>query len=47
MPQAFDRRSLRYFFTFANVHTLKLQGVEIYRFIPQKSTAISDNLPRR
>jgi len=34
MPQAFDRRSLGYFSAFANVHTLRLQRLEIGRFIP-------------
>lgn len=33
-PQAFGHNDLRYFSTFTNVHTLKLQRVEIYRFIP-------------
>ena len=34
VPQAFGRRTLRYFSTFANVHTLGLQRVEIFRFFP-------------
>ena len=34
VPQAFGRRKLRYFSTFANVHTLGLQRVDIYRFFP-------------
>jgi len=34
IPQAFDRLSLRYFSALTNVHTLQLQYLEIYRFIP-------------
>lgn len=34
VPRAFDRRSLRYFSAFANVHTLRLQRVNIYCFFP-------------
>jgi len=34
VPQVFCRRSLRHFSAFANVHTLALQEVDIYRFIP-------------
>ena len=34
MPQAFSLRDLRYFSAFANVHTLMLQNMDIYRFIP-------------
>jgi len=33
-PEAFDRRSLRHFAAFANVHTLGLHNVDIYRFSP-------------
>ena len=35
MPRAFGRRSLRYFSALSNVHTLRLQRLEICRFIPQ------------
>jgi len=35
VPRAFGRRSLHYFSAFTNVHTLKLQALKIYRFIPQ------------
>lgn len=35
VPHAFSRRDLRYFSAFANVHTLRLQNLEIYRFIPR------------
>ena len=34
VPQAFGRRSLHYFSALANVHTLELHDIEIYRFIP-------------
>jgi hypothetical protein len=34
LPQAFSRRGLRNFSTFANVQTLKLQGVELHHFTP-------------
>jgi len=34
VPQAFSLRDLRYFSAFANVHTLRLQNLDIYRFIP-------------
>ena len=34
VPHAFSRRDLRYFSAFTNVHTLRLQNLEIYRFIP-------------
>ena len=34
LPRAFGRRDLRYFTAFANVHTLKLQNMQIYHFIP-------------
>ena len=34
MPQAFTSLDLRYFSALANVHTLKLQSLEIHRFIP-------------
>jgi len=34
VPQAFSRRDLRYFSALTNVHTLGLQNMEIYRFIP-------------
>ena len=34
VPRAFGRRSLRYFSAFAKVHTLRLQGLKIYRFFP-------------
>ena len=33
-PQVFRHRDFRHFSTFANVHTLRLQRLEIYRFIP-------------
>ena len=33
-PRAFGRHSLRYFSAFANVHTMKLQNMQIYQFIP-------------
>ena len=33
-PQAFGYHDLRHFSAFTNVHTLKLQRVEIYRFVP-------------
>jgi len=33
LPRAFSRRDLRIFSTFANVHTLKLQNMQIYHFI--------------
>jgi len=33
-PQAFGHQDLVYFSTFANVHTLKLQELELFRFIP-------------
>ena len=34
VPQAFTHPDLRYFSTLANVHTLKLQNLEINRFVP-------------
>ena len=34
VPQTFSRRDLRHFSAFTNVHTLKLRGVEINRFVP-------------
>jgi len=34
VPRAFGRRTLRYFSAFANVRTLNLQRLDIYRFIP-------------
>jgi len=34
VPQAFGRSRLRHFSTFANVHTLGLQRVEIFHFFP-------------
>ena len=34
MPRAFNRHTIRYFSAFSNVHTLKLQRLEITRFIP-------------
>jgi len=34
IPQTFTDLDLRYFSALANVHTLKLQCLEIYRFIP-------------
>ena len=33
-PQAFGHNDLRYFSAFKSVHTLKLQRMEIYRFMP-------------
>ena len=33
-PQVFRRHDFRHFSTFANVHTLRVQRLEIYRFIP-------------
>jgi len=33
-PQAFGHNDLRYFSAFKNVHTLKLERMEIYRFMP-------------
>jgi len=33
-PKVFNPRDLRYFSSFANVHTLDLQKLEIHRFIP-------------
>jgi len=33
-PQVFRQRDFRHFYAFANVHTLRLQSLEIYRFIP-------------
>jgi len=35
VPEKISRRDLRYFSGFTNVHTLKLQNFEIYRFIPR------------
>ena len=35
VPRALGRRNLHYFFAFANIHTLKLQTLEIYRFMPR------------
>jgi len=34
VPHEFSRHDLRYFSAFANVHTLRVQNLEIYRFIP-------------
>ena len=34
LPRTFGRRDLRHFSAFANVHTLKLQNMQIYHFIP-------------
>ena len=34
VPQAFDHCDLHYFSAFTNVHTLELQKMELYRFIP-------------
>ena len=34
VPQAFDRRTLRSFSAFANVHTLELQCLALDRFVP-------------
>ena len=34
VPQAFSLRDLRYFTAFANVHSLRLQNLDIHRFIP-------------
>ena len=34
VPQAFSHLDLRHFSAFANVHTLKIQNMEVYRFIP-------------
>ena len=34
VPGEFSRRDLHYFSAFANVHTLKLQNLDIFRFIP-------------
>ena len=34
IPQTFSHHHLRHFYAFANVHTLRLQRLEIYRFIP-------------
>lgn len=34
VPQTFRRRDLRNLSAFTNVHTLRFQGLEIYRFIP-------------
>ena len=34
VPQAFNHLDLRHFSAFANVHTLKIQNMEVYRFIP-------------
>ena len=34
LPRAFGRRDLRRFSAFTNVHTLKLQNMQIYHFIP-------------
>ena len=34
VPHEFNRRDLRYFSTFTNVRTLRLQNLEIYRFVP-------------
>ena len=35
VPREFSRRELRYFSAFVNVHTLRLQNLEIYRFVPR------------
>lgn len=34
VPHEFSRHDLRYFSAFVNVRTLRLQNLEIYRFIP-------------
>ena len=34
VPHAFSHRDLQYFSAFTNVHTLKLQNLEIHRFFP-------------
>ena len=34
VPQAFSRRHLRYWSAFANIQTLRLQDLQIFRFIP-------------
>ena len=37
VPRAFNRRDLRYFSTFSNVHTLRLRNLDIPRFLPDIS----------
>ena len=44
-PQAFRHRDFRHFLAFANVHTLRLQGLEIYRFIPRIERYFEHLLP--
>ena len=44
-PQVFRNRDFRHFSTFANVHTLRFQRLEIYRFIPRIEQYFEHLLP--
>ena len=44
-PRIFRRRDFHHFSTFTNVHTLRLQRLEIYRFIPRIERYFEHLLP--
>ena len=44
-PQVFRQRDFRHFHAFANVHALRLQSLEIYRFIPRIERYFEHLLP--